>query len=145
MIAPDAILGGMGKRNEDRAQLARVGAMAKHATGKAVVVDCALIPAIGLEAQAPAFTSKMGRAIVCTDSYQYVAAAEALLDPEQVPQFDKRKPGYPFFLAGVWAVAVRYGNARLRADIVESAARYQPLHHHECRRFPSSFRNPTCR
>lgn len=36
-------------------------------------------------------------------------------------------------------------NASLRVDTVESAARYRPLHHHECRRFPSSFCNPTCR
>jgi|GEM_PF-2006185 len=78
-----------------------------RANRKAVVVDCALILAIGVAAQTAAFTSKMGRAIVCTDSYQYVAAAEALLDPDQVSHFDMRKPGYPFFLAGVWAVAGR--------------------------------------
>ncbi|MCH8149990.1 MAG: glycosyltransferase family 39 protein, partial [Planctomycetes bacterium] len=57
--------------------------------------------ALGIAGQSAAFTSKMGRAIVCVDSYQYVATAEALLDPELTPHFEMRKPGYPLFLAGV--------------------------------------------
>ncbi|MFQ5589850.1 MAG: hypothetical protein ACE5HE_01690 [Phycisphaerae bacterium] len=56
---------------------------------------------LSLVAAATAFTGRLGRATLCTDSYQYVASAEALLDPVQIPHFETRKPGYPFFLAGV--------------------------------------------
>ena len=43
-----------------------------------MALDCVLLLALGLAGQSAAFTSKMGRAIVCVDSYQYIATAEAL-------------------------------------------------------------------
>ena len=74
-----------------------------------MALDCVLLLALGLAAQSAAFTSKMGRAIVCIDSYQYIATAEALLDPELTPHFEMRKPGYPLFLAGVKLLTGRLG------------------------------------
>jgi len=65
------------------------------------VVDVLIILAISLVAQAVAFSAPQGRAVICTDSAQYQAAAEALLDPNGIPHFELRKPGYPLFLAGV--------------------------------------------
>lgn len=66
-----------------------------------LVFDCIVLLAVSLIAEAAAFSTRVGRATVCTDSFQYVAAAEALRDPDQTPHFEMRKPGYPLFLAGV--------------------------------------------
>ncbi len=74
-----------------------------------MALDCVLLLALGLAGQSAAFTSKMGRAIVCVDSYQYIATAEALLDPELTPHFEMRKPGYPLFLAAVQLLTGRLG------------------------------------
>ena len=81
----------------------------RRPSGRTIALDCVLLLALGLAAQSAAFTSKMGRAIVCIDSYQYIATAEALLDPELTPHFEMRKPGYPLFLAGVKLLTGRLG------------------------------------
>ncbi len=70
-------------------------------------VDAVLILAIGLTAQMGRFSWQGGRFMVNADSVQYVDGAEALLDPEQTPNFGFRKPGYALVLA---AVAVLFGN-----------------------------------
>lgn len=64
-------------------------------------LDLALIATIAFVAQATNFSAQQGRSIICGDSAQYVASAEALLDPGETPHFEMRKPGYILFLAGV--------------------------------------------
>lgn len=64
--------------------------------GVALVLVCAL-------SQSLAFTQRMGRATVGSDSYQYIAQAEALIHADGKPDFEMRKPGYPLVLAGVLA------------------------------------------
>jgi len=53
------------------------------------------------------FSAKQGRAVICGDSAQYVASAEALVHGDKLPHFELRKPGYGLFLAGV---ALLFGN-----------------------------------
>lgn len=66
-----------------------------------VMVDVVVLLILSLAAVGSAFTTRVGRASICGDSLQYIAAAEALLDPDVTPHFEMRKPGYPLFLAGV--------------------------------------------
>ncbi len=68
---------------------------------RVALIDCAVLMVLSVAAEGAAFTARLGRATICSDSYQYVAAAEALLDPGDMPHFEMRKPGYPLFLAGV--------------------------------------------
>lgn len=67
----------------------------------ATALDLALIAAIAFVAQATHFSAQQGRSVICGDSVQYVASAEALLDPDKTPHFEMRKPGYVLFLVGV--------------------------------------------
>lgn len=66
-----------------------------------VMADVVVLLILSLAAVGSAFTTRVGRASICGDSLQYIAAAEALLDPDVTPHFEMRKPGYPLFLAGV--------------------------------------------
>jgi hypothetical protein len=65
------------------------------------LLEIAILTAVCVVAQFTNFSAKQGRALLCGDSVQYVAAAEALLDPTQTPHFEMRKPGYALLLAGV--------------------------------------------
>lgn len=67
-----------------------------------VVIDVMVILFISFVAQATHYSYKQGRALICADSAQYVASAEALLASDKTPHFEMRKPGYVFFLAGVF-------------------------------------------
>ncbi len=79
-----------------------------------ILSDCAIILLVGLVAECIVFSAPQGRAVICADSAQYVAAAEAILDPDKAPHFELRKPGFPLLLAGIkllfgqmgWAVIV---------------------------------------
>lgn len=82
------------------------------------VLDVALIATIAFVAQATHFSAQQGRAIICGDSTQYVASAEALLDPDKTPHFEMRKPGYVLFLAGVQIVFGNMGWAAITLNHV---------------------------
>lgn len=71
------------------------------------LIDLALILILSFLAQATHFSYKQGRALVCGDSAQYVAAAEALVDGSATPHFEMRKPGYVLLLA---AFLLLFGN-----------------------------------
>lgn len=70
-------------------------------------LDLTLILLVSVAAQATHFSYKQGRALISGDSTQYVAAAEALTDPNATPHFEMRKPGYAFYLAGLF---LAFGN-----------------------------------
>ncbi len=70
-------------------------------------IDVLLIAAISFVAEGTHFSYKQGRALICGDSAQYVASAEALLSPGKTPHFEMRKPGYILYLAGV---SLAFGN-----------------------------------
>jgi hypothetical protein len=81
----------------------------RHPRTRQILFDCLALLAGSLVAEGAAFTTRLGRATISIDAAQYVAAAEALLDPEQTPHFEARKPGYPLFLAGVKLAFGRLG------------------------------------
>lgn len=66
-----------------------------------MALDLLIIALLSLVAQGTHYSAQRGRAVLCGDSVQYVAAAEALLDPDATPHFEMRKPGYIFLLAGI--------------------------------------------
>lgn len=70
-------------------------------------MDVLLIAVVSFVAETTHFSYKQGRALICGDSAQYVASAEALLSPDKTPHFEMRKPGYILCLAGVSLV---FGN-----------------------------------
>lgn len=70
-------------------------------------IDVLLIAVISFVAETTHFSYKQGRALICGDSAQYVASAEALLSPDKTPHFEMRKPGYILYLAGV---SLAFGN-----------------------------------
>lgn len=81
-------------------------------------LDIGLIAALSFVAHATHFSYKQGQAVICGDSAQYVASAEALLDSERTPHFEMRKPGYAFFLAAIALVSGNMGWAALVANYV---------------------------
>ncbi len=70
-------------------------------------IDVLLILLLSFAGQATRFSYQQGRALICADSAQYVAAAEALVNAEDSPHFEMRKPGYVLFLVGVF---LAFGN-----------------------------------
>lgn len=64
-------------------------------------IDLLLILVLSFTAEMTHFSAQKGRSVLNGDSVQYLATAEALLDAQQTPHFEVRKPGYPFFLAGL--------------------------------------------
>lgn len=83
-----------------------------------VTVDVLLILLISFVAQATHFSYNQGRALICADSAQYVASAEALTEPYKTPHFEMRKPGYILFLAGVFVLFGNMGWAAVTANHV---------------------------
>jgi len=79
-------------------------------------LDLILILLISVIAQITLFSGKQGRAILCGDSAQYVAEAEASLDPSQTAHFEMRKPGYVFYLAAVRCLAGNMGWAAVAGN-----------------------------
>ncbi len=81
-------------------------------------IDVVLLSVLSFVAQATHFSAKQGRAVICADSAQYVASAEAILDPGKTPHFEMRKPGYTFFLAGL---QLAFGNMGWSAIVANHA------------------------
>ncbi len=91
---------------------------ARRALHLQVAIDVLLILLISFVAQATHFSDNQGRALICADSAQYVASAEALTDPFKTPHFEMRKPGYILFLAGVFLLFGNMGWAAVIANHV---------------------------
>lgn len=83
-----------------------------------VTIDVLLILLISFVAQATHFSYSQGRAVICADSAQYLASAEALTDPYKTPHFEMREPGYILFLAGTFLLFGNMGWAAVTANHV---------------------------
>ncbi len=72
-------------------------------------LECGLILAVSLLAEMTHFSSQQGRAVICADSAQYVATAEAMVHGDRLPHFEMRKPGYSLFLAAILLMVGQLG------------------------------------
>ncbi len=85
---------------------------------RALIFDLLVIVAISGVAQTTHFSFQQGRAVISGDSVQYIASAQALLDGDQTPHFEMRKPGYILFLAGVALLSGNMGWAAITCNHV---------------------------
>lgn len=119
---PDTVIGVMVRpdknspRRRDRASVATPTLARTTPCRSIILLDLLAILVISFVAETVHFSYQQGRAVISGDSAQYVASAEALLDPDGTPHFEMRKPGYILFLAGVALCSGNMGWAAVVAN-----------------------------